>query len=41
MQKYEAQGENGIYYIKSGSDLKEELFVEVMSDRFRSRFSRA
>ena len=41
MKKYEATGENGVYYIKSGSDLKEELFVEVMSDRFRNTFSRA
>lgn len=42
MQKYEAFDENGKpYYIKSGSDLKEEVFVEVMSDRFRNGFSRA
>jgi hypothetical protein len=34
--------ENGKPYLfKSGSDLKEELFAEVMADRFRSKFSRA
>lgn len=41
MQKYETTDDNGKpYYIKSGSDLKEELFAEVMADRFRSKFSK-
>lgn len=42
MERYTMYDENGKPYLfKSGSDLKEELFAEVMADRFRSKFSRA